>query len=92
MYVDDLKEYFDNNRDFLTNQIRKSESIPQPIRGKDIPKGNKKFRTLGIPTVIDRMIQQAVLRVIMPHYDISSPTTVMAFVPNETLTKPSVNP
>jgi len=69
MYVDDLKEYLDNNRDFLTNQIRKSEYIPQPIRGKDIPKGNKKFRTLGIPTVIDRMLQQAVLRVIMPHYE-----------------------
>jgi len=69
MYVEDLKEYLDKNRDFLTNQIRKSMYIPQPIRGKEIPKGNGKFRTLGIPTVIDRMLQQAVLRVIMPHYE-----------------------
>ena len=69
MYVEDLKEYLNNNRDFLTDQIRKSEYIPQPIRGKEIPKGNGKFRTLGIPTVIDRMLQQAVLRVIMPHYE-----------------------
>jgi len=69
MYVDDLKEYLDKNRDSLTDQIRKSVYIPQPIRGKEIPKGNGKFRTLGIPTVIDRMLQQAVLRVIMPHYE-----------------------
>jgi group II intron reverse transcriptase/maturase len=69
MYVEDLKEYLDKNRDFLTDQIRKSAYIPQPIRGKEIPKGNGKFRTLGIPTVIDRMLQQAVLRVIMPHYE-----------------------
>lgn len=69
MYVEDLKEYLDKNRDFLTGQIRKSEYIPQPIRGKEIPKGNGKFRVLGIPTVIDRMLQQAVLRVIMSHYE-----------------------
>ena len=69
MYVEDLKEYLDNNRYFLTNQIRKSEYIPQPIRGKEIPKRDGKFRVLGIPTVIDRMLQQAVLRVIIPHYE-----------------------
>jgi group II intron reverse transcriptase/maturase len=69
MYVSELKEYLDKNRDFLTNQILKGTYIPQPIRGKEIPKGNGKFRTLGIPTVIDRMLQQAVLRVIMPHYE-----------------------
>ncbi len=69
MNVKDLKEYLDNNRDALTNQIRKCEYIPQPIRGKDIPKGNGKFRTLGIPTVVDRMLQQAVTRIVMPNYE-----------------------
>ena len=69
MSIKDLKEYLDNNRDVLTNQIRKCEYIPQPIRGKDIPKGNGKFRTLGIPTVVDRMLQQAVTRIIMPNYE-----------------------
>jgi RNA-directed DNA polymerase len=69
MSIKDLKEYLDNNRDILTNQIRKCEYIPQPIRGKDIPKGNGKFRTLGIPTVVDRMLQQAVTRIIMPNYE-----------------------
>ncbi len=69
MNVKDLKEYLDNNRDILANQIRKCEYIPQPIRGKEISKGNGKFRTLGIPTVVDRMLQQAVMRVIMPRYE-----------------------
>ena len=69
MEVKDLKEYLDNNRYALTNQIRNCEYIPQPIRGKEIPKGNGKFRTLGIPTVVDRMLQQAVMRVIMPRYE-----------------------
>ena len=69
MRTQDLKDYLGINRGHLINQVRKSEYIPQPIRGKSIPKGNGKFRTLGIPTVVDRMLQQAVTRVIMPRYE-----------------------
>ena len=69
MSVNDLEEYLSNNRETLINQIRTQSFIPQPIRGKDIPKGNGKFRTLGIPTVVDRMLQQAVLRIIMLQYE-----------------------
>lgn len=69
MRVEDLESYLFDNREMLINQIRNQTYIPQPIRGKEIPKGDGKFRTLGIPTVVDRMLQQAVLRVIMPHYE-----------------------
>ena len=69
MSVNDLSEYLKNNRKVLVNQISDQKYIPQPIRGKEIPKGNGKFRTLGIPTVVDRMLQQAVMRVIMPSYE-----------------------
>ncbi|HFD32832.1 MAG TPA: group II intron reverse transcriptase/maturase [Gammaproteobacteria bacterium] len=69
MSVKDLEGYLQDNRETLTHQIREQKYIPQPIRGKEIPKGDGKFRTLGIPTVVDRMLQQAVMRVIMPRYE-----------------------
>ena len=69
MSVDSLKEYLTNNRSSLEESIRNCKYYPQPIRGKEIPKSNGKFRTLGIPTVVDRMLQQAVLRILMPKYE-----------------------
>ncbi len=69
MSVIELKDYLDNNRENLMEQIRKGQYIPQPIRGKAIPKGNGKTRLLGIPTVVDRMLQQAVSRIMMPQYE-----------------------
>ena len=68
MRVEELKAYLDQNREKLTEQIRHCSYIPQPIRGKEIPKDKKRVRLLGIPTVIDRMLQQAVSRVIMQGY------------------------
>ena len=69
MSVKELKTYLDNNREELEELIRQGGYIPQPIRGKEIPKHNGKMRLLGIPTVIDRMLQQAVSRVIMPQFE-----------------------
>jgi len=46
MNVNELTDYLDENRESLTNQIRQCQYVPQPIRGKEIPKGNGKFRTL----------------------------------------------
>jgi group II intron reverse transcriptase/maturase len=69
MSVKDLKLYLDKNREELSAIIRHGNYIPQPIRGKEIPKRNGKMRLLGIPTVIDRMLQQAVTRVIMPQFE-----------------------
>lgn len=69
MSVKELKDYLDENRNDLSEQVRHGNYIPQPIRGKEIPKRNRKKRLLGIPTVIDRMLQQAVSRVIMPQFE-----------------------
>ena len=69
MRVTELKEYLDINREQLSEALRTGNYLPQAIRGKEIPKGNGKTRLLGIPTAIDRMLQQAVARVIMPKYE-----------------------
>ena len=69
MSVKKLKDYLDKNRESLNGQILKGQYFPQPIRGKEIPKSNGKKRLLGIPTVVDRMLQQAVCRIIMPRYE-----------------------
>jgi len=69
MSVKELKKYLDKNRNELSETIRKGKYFPQAIRGKEIPKSNGKMRLLGIPTVIDRMLQQAVARVIMPRFE-----------------------
>lgn len=69
MGVAELKPYLDKNREGLTGKIRQGNYIPHPIRGKEIPKRNGKKRLLGIPTVVDRMLQQAVSRAIMPQFE-----------------------
>jgi len=81
MKVSELKEYLDQQRSTLEDEIRNGRYIPQPIRGKEIPKGGGKFRQLGIPTAIDRMLQQAVSRVVMMHYETDFSTYSYGFRP-----------
>ena len=58
------------NREQLRDQLISSEYEPAPVRGVQIPKpGGKGVRQLGIPTVIDRLVQQALLQVLEPIYD-----------------------
>jgi RNA-directed DNA polymerase len=81
MKVSELKEYLDQQRSTLEDEISNGRYIPQPIRGKEIPKGGGKFRLLGIPTAIDRMLQQAVSRVVMMHYETDFSTYSYGFRP-----------
>ena len=60
-----LKEH---NRE-LTERIRKGKYTPSPVRRVEIPKPDGGIRKLGIPTVIDRIIQQAMLQQLMPIYE-----------------------
>ncbi len=82
MKVGDLKHWLDENRDNLKSIILAQDYIPKPIRGKEIPKGNGKTRLLGIPTVVDRMLQQAVSRVIMARYEYNFSKNSYGFRPN----------
>ena len=69
MGVKELEAYLRENREKLKTIIRSGNYIAQPIRGKEIPKSNGKKRLLGIPTVVDRMLQQAVSRAISTRYE-----------------------
>ena len=69
MPVSALKDYFDNHQSRLFNKIISHQYLPQAIRGVEIPKPNGKTRLLGVPTVIDRVLQQSVSQVLMQKFE-----------------------
>ena len=70
MPVEELMGYFALNESTVIRQILNKEYKPQPVRRVYIPKpGSDKLRPLGIPTVIDRVVQQMVARVFTQEYD-----------------------
>ena len=64
MPVKELYEYLTNNRERIESALREGKYLPQAILGVEIHKSNGKVRLLGIPTVADRLLQQAVGQVI----------------------------
>ena len=69
MKTTQLTLYFRKHRALIMQEIRDHKYLPQSIKGVEIPKGKGKTRLLGIPTVIDRLLQQAVSQTIMLRFD-----------------------
>jgi len=64
--VEELKAYLREHKEELRSQIRQRKYKPQPTLRVEIPKGNGKTHQLGIPTVVDRVIQQAISQILTP--------------------------
>lgn len=82
MEVDGLLPYLLCHKDELIASIYDSKYHPTPVRRVEIPKSNGKKRNLGIPTVVDRLIQQAISQVLQPLYEPHFSPTSYGFRPH----------
>ncbi len=83
MPVDELLPFLRENQDTLIQTIRNGKFKPNPVRRVEIPKETKgEFRKLGVPTVVDRVIQQAITQELTPIFEEQFSENSFGFRPN----------
>ncbi len=83
MPVTELHDYLTKNRERIEQEIREGKYQPQPILGVEIPKEKGKVRLLGVPTVIDRTLQQAVGQILANKFEVTFEDESYGFRPNK---------
>jgi len=85
MPVTKLSELMSIDKEELTDKVRSGKYLPQFILGVEISKGGGKMRLLGIPTVTERLLQQAVLQIINARFEYEFSDNSFGFRPNKNL-------
>ncbi|WP_269083193.1 reverse transcriptase domain-containing protein, partial [Agrilactobacillus composti] len=80
--VDKLLPYLKEHRDELIASLRDGSYKPLPVKRVEIPKPDGSKRKLGIPTVVDRLVQQAVAQVMSPRFERIFSDNSFGFRPN----------
>jgi group II intron reverse transcriptase/maturase len=82
-----LSSYIVENRSNILETIRSNSYVPNSILGVSIPKGKGKTRLLGIPTVVDRWLQQAISQQLMVHFEYDFEPVSYGFRPQKNIQK-----
>ena len=82
MTVEEMLPYLKEHREELLKALRNGKYKPKPVKRVEIPKPDGGKRNLGVPTVIDRMIQQAIDQVLQPIYEPLFSNNSYGFRPN----------
>jgi len=83
MTVGELPGFLEANRDRIITRVLNHTYVPDAILGVEIPKGNGKTRLLGIPTVTDRWLQQAVSQVLATKFELDFEAHSYGFRPEK---------
>ena len=67
--TEEVKGYLDEHWEEIRKQIRRRKYKPLPVRRVEIPKPNGGVRNLGIPSVVDRIIEQAIAQKLSPIFE-----------------------
>jgi RNA-directed DNA polymerase len=82
MEMDELLEHLKTHREEILTSLLKGSYKPYPVKRVEIPKENGKTRKLGIPTLTDRVVQQAILQILSPIYEKQFSEASYGFRPN----------
>jgi RNA-directed DNA polymerase len=83
MQTEELRAYLNDNWQSLRARILEGSYEPSPVRKVEIPKPNGGKRMLGIPTVLDRLLQQAISQWLTPQYEKQFSKNSYGFRPNK---------